>query len=138
MFGGVSSRRGCSLQNSLARQIAVPGVYLKYMYTATANKTTARIQREESLIPVFFAICRFSSEKSSLLQLLGGLHHVVWPAEITPIILVGTKSEKFFSLGSESQIGRDDGKNTVFPHDREQARRNDVDAAKSQRLQLRG
>ena len=30
--------------------------YLKYIHAATAIKTTARIQREESLIPVFLAM----------------------------------------------------------------------------------
>jgi len=32
------------------------GFYLKYIHAATTIKTTARIQREESLIPAFWAM----------------------------------------------------------------------------------
>jgi hypothetical protein len=39
--------------------------YLKYIHAATATKTTAKIQRDESLIPVFLAI--FQSYPDGLL-----------------------------------------------------------------------
>ena len=57
-------------------------------------------------------------------------------AEIAPIIFIGAKGEDFFSLGSETQIGGDDGESALFSHHRKKARRNNVDAGKSQRLQL--
>src|SRR5438128_10502491 len=75
-------------------------------------------------------------EKNFLLQILSGLHHVVRPAEITPIIFVGAKGEDFFSVSGETQIGGDDGENAFFNHYGKKTRRNNVDAGKSQRLHL--
>src|SRR5712692_1620538 len=77
-------------------------------------------------------------QNNFLLQILSGLHHVVRPAQIAPIILIGPKGEDVFSLGSEPQIGSDDGENAFFNHHRKKTRRNDMDAAKSQRLHLLG
>jgi hypothetical protein len=34
--------------------------YLKYIHAATATKTTARIHRDESLIPVFLAMANLN------------------------------------------------------------------------------
>ena len=57
-------------------------------------------------------------------------------AEITPIIFIGAKGEDFFSVGSETQIRGDDGESALFTHHRKKTGRNDVNAGKSQRLQL--
>lgn len=62
---------------------------------------------------------------------------MVRPAEITPIIFIGAKGKDFFSLGSETQISGDDGESAFFAHPRKQTRRNNVDAAETQRLRLR-
>jgi hypothetical protein len=42
------------------QQSMVPLLYLKYIQAATATKTTARIQRDESLIPVFLAMANLN------------------------------------------------------------------------------
>jgi len=39
---------------------ATENCYLKYIQAATATKTTARIQRDESLIPVFLAMANLN------------------------------------------------------------------------------
>ena len=41
-------------------------------------------------------------QKSFLLQIPSGLIHIIRPAEITPIILIGAKSEDVFSFGCEA------------------------------------
>ena len=75
-------------------------------------------------------------QKNFLLQILSGFHQIFRPAEITPIILIGPKGQDVFSVGSEMQIGGDDGENALFSHHRKNTRRNDVDAGKSQCLRL--
>ena len=70
----------------------------------------------------------------SLLEILRGLRHVLWPAEIAPVIFVGAEAEDFFSLGGEPQVRGDDGERAFLHHQREQTRRDYVDARKSQRL----
>src|ERR1700693_658871 len=79
----------------------------------------------------------FSSlQENFLLHIPGGLPHLVRPAEITPIIVIGTKGEDFFFVGGEMQIGSDDREHAFFSHQRKKTRRNHVDAGKSQHLQL--
>ena len=39
-----------------------------------------------------------SLQQNFFLQILGSLSHIVRPAKIAPIILIGTKAENFFSL----------------------------------------
>src|SRR5208282_30365 len=63
-----------------------------------------------------------------------GLRHVLWLAEIAPIILVGAESENSFSLSSKTQIGTDDRECAIFTQHRKQARRDDVDTGESQRV----
>ena len=44
-----------------------------------------------------------------LLQIEGGSSDILGPAQIAPIIFIGAEGEDFFCLGSEAQIGGDDG-----------------------------
>ncbi len=55
-----------------------------------------------------------SLQQNFFLQILGSLSHVVRPAKITPIILIGAKGENLFSLRGEAQIGVDDGESAFF------------------------
>src|SRR5207245_11128203 len=64
------------------------------------------------------------------------LLYVVQPAEITPLVLIGTKRQDFFSTGGKAQVGRDDREDAFFRHQRKEERRNDVDAVASQRTRL--
>ena len=38
-------------------------------------------------------------------QILGGLHDVLRPAQIAPIVFICAKGDDFFSLSGEMQIG---------------------------------
>jgi len=49
-------RRDQRSGNNMGVRVRSLGLYLKYIHAATAIKTTARTQREESLIPVFLAM----------------------------------------------------------------------------------
>ena len=74
--------------------------------------------------------------KSLLLQILSGLQYIVGTAEITPIVLIGPKGEDSFLAGSEMQIAGDNRENTFFRHYGQQPRRNNLDAGKTQSLNL--
>lgn len=69
-------------------------------------------------------------QKSFFLEILSCLEEIARPAQIAPIIIIGSKSEDFFPAGGKTQIGSDDGKHTFFNHHGKKARRNDVDAGK--------
>jgi hypothetical protein len=47
-------------EQRLAGSRELESLYLKYIQAATATKTTARIQRDESLIPVFLAMANLN------------------------------------------------------------------------------
>src|SRR6476620_12173110 len=68
-------------------------------------------------------------ETAPLPQILGRLLQIVRPAQITPIVLVSSKSEDVLVLSGQMQIRGDDGKNSFFRHQRDKARRNHVDPA---------
>src|ERR1035437_123354 len=69
-------------------------------------------------------------------QILPGLPHIVRGTEIAPIIFVSPKGENLFFAARQTQIAVDDREHPFFRHFCKKARRNYVDAAKSQRLQL--
>src|SRR5439155_20164470 len=58
-------------------------------------------------------------------------------AEVAPIVFIGVEGANLFSLRGKPKIAVDDGEDTFFRHQREQPRRNYVDAGKSQRLEVR-
>lgn len=70
-------------------------------------------------------------------RILIGSHHIIQSPEVPPLIFVGTKGEDFFAPSGEAQIRSDDGEHTFFGHQREEARRNDVDAGESQGPRVR-
>ena len=72
-----------------------------------------------------------------MLQVPGGSLQIIQPAQIAPIIFVGTKRQDLLSLASQTQIGFDDGEGSFFHHLRYEERRNYVDTGKGQRLSLR-
>src|SRR5258706_10511198 len=74
-----------------------------------------------------------SLQKNLVLQILLNQLHILWPSKIAPVVFVGAKSEDVLSIGSEAQIGRDDGERAVFRQHCKKPRRNNVDAGKSQR-----
>src|ERR1035441_1307416 len=74
----------------------------------------------------------------SAAHVLGGLQDVLRPAEIAPIPFIRAKGDDLFSLGREPQIGGNDRKGALLFHLREDLGRDDVDAAKAQRLRLCG
>src|ERR1700733_785875 len=63
---------------------------------------------------------------------------ILRPAKIAPVILVGAEGEDRFALGSETEIGRNDGKDALLGQVSEDARRDDVNAAKGERVDLLG
>ena len=69
-----------------------------------------------------------------LLYILGNLLQIFWPAEITPIKFIGPESKYLFSLGSEMQIGVDDGERAFFHHHPKESGRDHMDSGKSQCL----
>src|SRR6202041_1995747 len=66
-----------------------------------------------------------------LLQIEAGLDHVIRPAQITPVVIVRPERQDFFSSGGQPQIGSHDREDAILLHQFEQARRNNVDAGKS-------
>ena len=78
--------------------------------------------------------------KDSLLKVPGGLGEVCRRAEVAPIILIGAEGKDFFALGSEAEIGGDDGEDAFFGEHRKKTGRDDVDAGEGECLQrdLRG
>src|SRR5438552_12951184 len=58
-------------------------------------------------------------------------------AEVAPIVFIGVEGANLFSLRGKPEIAVDDGEHTFFRHQREQPRRNYVDAGKGQRLEVR-
>jgi hypothetical protein len=69
-------------------------------------------------------------------NVFGGLRHLVRPAEIAPIIVVGAKAENFIFRGSDAKITVDDRESAVLSYHGNKARRNDVDSRKSKRLRI--
>lgn len=45
-----------------------PAYFLKYIHALSASKATVKIHRDESLIPVFFAIANILSQKAARLR----------------------------------------------------------------------
>jgi hypothetical protein len=73
-----------------------------------------------------------------LLQVPLDLQYIFRPSEITPIISVGAEGKNFFAVGSEAQVGGNDGEYAFFREHRQKARGNNMNAGKCQRLRSRG
>jgi len=72
----------------------------------------------------------------SVCQIAFGFSEVLRPAEIAPVRLIGAKGEDRFTLGGETEIGRDDGKDAFLRQVGEDAWRKDVNATKGERVDL--
>jgi len=73
-----------------------------------------------------------------LLKVEGSLGEVGGAAKVAPVVFVGTKGEDFVALGGESDVRVNDGKDSGFGEEGEDARREDVDAGKSERVGRQG
>jgi hypothetical protein len=71
-------------------------------------------------------------KKGVLLQVEGGLGEVGGAAEVAPVVLVGAEGEDFLALGGEAEVGIDDGEGAGFGEEREEARRDEVDAGEGE------
>ena len=78
--------------------------------------------------------------KDSFLKVAGGLGEVVGRAEVAPIVVIGAEGKDFFALGSEAEIGGDDGEDAFFGEHRKKTGGDDMDAGEGECLQrdLRG
>src|SRR5260221_10642284 len=71
-------------------------------------------------------------QKESLREVLLGLAKVLEFAKVAPVEFVGAKRQDLFALPSQAQVRGNNRKDAFLAHLRQQARRNDVDARKSQ------
>ena len=72
----------------------------------------------------------------SVCQITLGFSEILRPAEIAPVRLIGAKGEDYFTLGSETEIGGNNGEGAFFWKVGEDARRNDVNATEGERVDL--
>src|SRR5712691_1448108 len=70
-------------------------------------------------------------------QVVGGLSEIGGAAEVAPVVLVGAEGEDFLAVGSEAEVGGDDGEDAFFGEQGEEAGGEDVDAGKGEGLQRR-
>lgn len=74
------------------------------------------------------------SLKSFLLEVEGGLGEVGAAAEVAPVVLVGAEGEDGLALGGEAEVGIDDGEDTFFGEEGEEARGDEVNAGEGEGL----
>ena len=74
-----------------------------------------------------------------LLEVESGLGEIGRAAEVAPVVFVGAEGEDFFTLGSEEEIGVDDGEDALLGEHGKEARGDDVDAGEGEGVErLRG
>jgi hypothetical protein len=76
---------------------------------------------------------QLESQNNLLLQVCGSLRDALDPAQVPPVIFVGTKREDLFSLRGQTQVSADNREGPFFTYLTKQPRGNYVDAGKGQR-----
>lgn len=77
------------------------------------------------------------SSDSTLSKISFGVSEIFEAAEVAPIERVGAEGRDFLAGGCEAEISVDDRENPGFSHEREQARREDVDSGEGARPKRR-
>ena len=79
---------------------------------------------------------KIALEENFSLEIVGGLGEVGGAAEVAPVVGVGAEGEDGLALGSEAEVGGDDGEDAFFGEHGEEAGRDEVDAGEGEGLQL--
>jgi len=75
---------------------------------------------------------KIALQENFLLEIVGGLGEVGGPAEVAPVVGVGSEGQDFLALGGEAEVGGDDGEDAFFGEHGEEARGDEVDAGEGE------